>query len=183
MSSFGFSAAGMGFVWSCVLFPSAHHCFKHHFWVYRSYSSFSFRCCEGFHLQMSWTCLRKIISVGWNLRLHREFLPLIQSCLCACPWDCSDLLGWFPAGTRNSCELRVCLWGLVPPAPNLNHTVMDIKYPDGPFCLCALEVPHPSLLGHKSAKKAFGKSLLLAAHPKRALSFLRCFFHLGASIS
>lgn len=60
---------------------------------------------------------------------------------------------------------------------------MDIKYPDGPFCLCALEVPHPRLLGHKSAKKAFGKRVLLAALPKRALSLLSRFFLPCGSIS
>lgn len=60
---------------------------------------------------------------------------------------------------------------------------MDIKYPDEPFCLCALGVPHPGLLGHKSAKKAFGKRVLLAALPKCALSLLRRSFFPCGSIS
>lgn len=80
-----------------------------------------------------------------------------------------------------SSVLRVC--GVRCHRCQIETTVMDIKYPDGPFCLCALGVPHPSLLGHKSAKKAFGKRILLAALPKRVLSLLSRFFFPCGSIS
>lgn len=88
-----------------------------------------------------------------------------------------------PPHTRNSVSSVLCVCGVWCHWCQIETTVMDIKYPDGPFCLCALGVPHPSLLGHKSAKKAFGKRILLAALPKRVLSLLSRFFFPCISIS